>query len=84
MDSAIHVGNIADKTTETLEAVSSAICTILAVGHETHSEQQTIREALQTLSHMSQVSGVTITNSNFTGDKVVNMGEDEPDFGLRA
>ena len=38
-------------------------------------DQSTIVSAIEMIGEVSEVKHVTITNSNFTGDKVVNMDD---------
>jgi hypothetical protein len=75
MDNAIHVGNKIDK--ETADNVAGGIVSILKAGHESRAEQDTIVEAIRALSSVMEVKHVTITNSNFTGDKIVNMNDED-------
>ena len=74
MNSAIHVGNKVDK--ETTSNLKELIETILKVGYENHMEQDTIQTALSMVGQVVEVKDINITNSNFTGDKIVNMDED--------
>lgn len=71
MENAIHVGNKISK--ETSENLNEIIKTIFTVGYETHMDQTTIVEAIQMIGRVTEIKQVTITNSSFTGDKVVNV-----------
>lgn len=73
MESAIHVGNKVDK--ETAKNIAEIIKTVFEVGEKTGMDQSTIVSAIKVIGEISEVKHVTITNSNFTGDKIVNMDD---------
>ena len=75
MDTAIHVGNIVDKETST--NLSEVIKTIFEVGYATKMEQSTIIEAIRMVATITEVKQVNISNSSFSGDKIVNMDKEE-------
>lgn len=75
MENAIHVGNKVDK--ETATNLVEIVTAIFSSGRSNNMDQKTIVEAIRMVGEVSEVKHVTITNSNFTGDKVVNMGEDD-------
>lgn len=73
MDNAIKVGNEVSK--ESAENLKDLIENIFRVGFETRMDQETVRKALDVIEKVSEIRNVTITNSTFSGDKVVNMDE---------
>lgn len=73
MDNAIHVGNKLDK--ETAQNLTEIVKAIFETGSKTGMDQSTIVSAIRMIGEVSEVKHVTITNSNFTGDKVVNMDD---------
>lgn len=73
MENAIHVGNKVDK--ETGQNLKEIIESIFKVGSETKMDQATIVCAIEMIGRVTEVKQVTITNSTFTGDKVVNMSD---------
>ena len=71
MDSTLHVGNKVDK--ETATNLAEIVKTIFEVGRKTGMDQSTIVDAIQMVGTVAEVKNVTITHSNFNGDKVINM-----------
>lgn len=67
MDTGIRIGG--DVSKGTAENVSTGLVHILRAGFESHSDQETIRMALQSFSAAVRVENVSITNCTIDGDK---------------
>jgi len=80
MESAIHVGNKVDK--ETASNISSIIEAVFDSGKKNSMDQSTIVAAIKMIGTITEVKNVTITNSNFTGDKVINMDANDNTFDI--
>lgn len=77
MDTAIHIGNKVDKTTT--DNLTDIVKTIFEVGYACHMDQDTIQEALNMVSTVTEVKQVTLSGCNIIGDKVINVSHDGDD-----
>lgn len=71
MDNMIHVGNKVDK--ETADNLASTICAVFKSAAENRMDQSTVIEALRVIRDATAVREVSITNSTFSADRVVNV-----------
>jgi len=71
MESAIHIGASVDK--ESASNLKDVIVGIFDSGKKNDMDQSTIVKALDVVVGTFDVSGVTVTNSTFKGDNVVNQ-----------
>lgn len=76
MKASVNIGNETDKVPVAIEAIGAAIAQIFESARKHSMDQSTVMEALRTLSKTAEVSGITITSSTFSGDKIVNMDND--------
>lgn len=68
MKSMLNIGNEITNNKVTIAAITDALTKILEVGATNHTEQETIRTAIEVIAKITQVSGVTVTNSTFTNN----------------
>lgn len=78
MNTGIHVGAVVDKTTT--DNIAHLIETIFKSGHDNRMDQSTIKLALSTLTQITEVKHITLSNCSITGDKVVQL---DSDFNLK-
>jgi hypothetical protein len=75
MQSLIKIG--AEISKDDAANFAETIKTIFEAGHKNHMDQCVIERALNAFQNTFEVKNVTITHSNFTGDKNVTINTEE-------
>ena len=74
MESCLHIGAKVDKASA--QNMAEAICEVFREGHKHHQDQSTIQLAINSLTSVLEVKNVTVSNSNFVGEKTVVVEAD--------
>lgn len=77
MNSMIHIGNEANKYKDSASEAAKAIDVIFGSAREHFMDQNTVIEALRTLSQISEIKNITITNSTFNNSLPETPGVDD-------
>ena len=75
-EASIKIGSSVEQK-EAVAEVGKAVKEIFEVANKNSIEQETIREALRTLSAIAKVENVTVSGSSFRGDNIVNMPDND-------
>lgn len=77
MQTGINIGTVVDK--DSLDAITQAIVTIL----NQPGDQHTLTHAIDALSRMARVEGVTIQNCIVRGDNKIEISVDDADMEVK-
>ncbi len=79
MDNAIKIGS--EIKQESAEYLKEIIETVFRTGAETRMDQKTIRRALGLIEKMVAINGISVSNSNFVGDRHIHVSDEtKPTF----